>query len=228
MSDFLRVPMIRVGEQFLSPSPHGARTRESKPAGGDDPNDYPDPDYVYVVYLKPLSDSDWMSWHLYSRIAVNADATAADLLNQAQNNDSTNKIGENLVDLVWKKPCFLYLILDSDSADFIDDEFPEHDPLFFVARKPVLGSNPAEYLEYDENASFYNGTVLPVGGRSAFRCVNYMKDENGNDIKFPKQRFYGFEIRYLSPIGNNRVVQVIDPDGQNQGPPRLGQIHRSA
>jgi hypothetical protein len=221
MSDFLaRVPLVRTSEDFVARAPHGHRVTDPRPASGE----YEDPQYVYLIYMTQEADHGWIARHMYFPKGNDPDVTAANLFAQARAGDKSNQVGENLIGLKWKEPCIVYLVLDLDDTTFIDQDAPEFDPLFFVDEKPILGSNPVVYARYDENHAFFEGNVITISGRSAFRCTNYLTDEGGNQIIHPKARYYGLEIRYLAPWNATRRPHVIDPDGQNQGPPRLIEI----
>ncbi len=217
MSDPFMAPQVKVRQNFLGPLSHGHRVMEPNPGN------YPAPDYVFLIYITQNAANKWIARHMYAPKGGNLETTVDNLYDLAKADDQTTpyRVGDALVDLVWKKPCYIYMVLDLDDTEFIDDGAPEHEPIQFHARKPVLGSSPVVYREYDPNYAFYDGYFTNVRTRSAFRCGNYLTDETGNELKYPRKRVYGFEIRYSAPWqgGPNRPHD-IDPDGENQGPPR--------
>ena len=219
MADSLQqTPYFAARRQTLAATSHGARVMEPNPGG------YPPPDHIYLIYLTQDAVHGWIVRHMFAPTDGNVDARAELLFDLAKANSATFRVGYNFVDLKWEGPCYLYLVLDLDESEFIQDGVPDNDPIQFRARKPILGSNPVVYNNYDANYSFYDGEFKDIRNRKAFRCVNYFKDETGDDIEYPQVRFYGFEIRFLAPYhipGMSIVLKRphdIDPDGQNQGP----------
>lgn len=225
MATLLRVPQVKPGVERALPAsatPHGARVMDIKPAPGDNPGDYPNPTNVFLIYITQVAVNRWAARHMYSQVILTPENTAEILFNVAKIDDTSSpfRVGNSFINLVWNEPCYLYLVLDLDHADFEAPNAPEHDPIRFLVSKPILGSNPVVYQNYDANHSFYNGTITEVGGQSAFRCINYFKDENGNNLQYPQVRFYGFEIRFVVTYEDGtKRPHDIDPDGQNQGPP---------
>jgi hypothetical protein len=224
MSSLNRNPIVTVhsGVDFRPAVSHGSRAVDGKPTN------YPNPNsnfLVYLVYISAKAVDDWYAHHVSSKVMGTPDATAATLFKSARDEGKSSPYwkGENLVDLTWTYPCYLYIVFDLDNAKFIDDpSVPEFDPIQFHASKPVYGSNPVQYRNYDANHSFYDGKVITIEGRSAFRCVNHFRDEYGRELKAPQVRFYGYEIRFVAKWGtSNPRPHDIDPDGQNQGPPGL-------
>jgi hypothetical protein len=221
MANFLlRVPNVTFAASFVQTAPYGASVEDVKPGPNDLPEDYPPPDEVYLIYLtQNTRNLSWIARHMKAPADADPNVTAANLFNLAKANATTPfRVGQAFVNLIWTKPCYLYLVLDSDAANFIDSDNPEFDPILFFQTKPVLGA--AGSNSYDPNYSFYNGILLTVAGRSAFRCINYLKDENGYDLHYPQVRSYGFEIRFEAKVdGGPSRPCYIEPDGQNQGPP---------
>lgn len=215
---------VHLEDAALSFLPHGARVKDRKPAVGDDPRDWGNPTHVYLIYITQNTNNKWIARHMYATTGSNHLATATTLFEAAKRNEMNNppRVGNNFVDLIWNEPCYLYLVLDLDGAHFIDDDAPEFDPIQFYDEKPILNIGPAIYRTYDANRSFYNGEFDTISGRSVFRCINYFKDDSGNEITFPQVRFYGFKIMFNAPYVDGTVrPHDIDPDGQNQGPPAV-------
>lgn len=200
---------------FVAPTSHGARIYE------DPPSNYPDPTRIYMLYFSVRIDANNdpynVIWHFSQPTGgANPDTVAGALLQMAKANDFTFKVGQDLVDIHWNEATFIYVVFHRANHAFIDDPDQEqYDPIHFHDSKPVV-SNLA-VLSFDKNSSFYKGVILAdaVLGSPAFRCINYMKDEDGKDLKHPRLRTYGFVICY----SDSGVPHIVDPDGQNQGPP---------
>jgi hypothetical protein len=219
MTDFLfQPPTVNVRERFLSARSHGRRVMEPNPGG------YPPPDHVFLIYMSQNAAHRPIARHMYAPKGTDLDTTVNMLFDLAEADDTTSpyRVGNSYLNLIWKEPCYLYLVLDVADTKFIDDEFPEHDPIQFHDKKPIRGSDPRVYRHFDENHAFFDGVIGEVRGRSAFRCVNYLTDESGNPLRYPKKRFYGFEIRFLVTYDDGtELPHDVDPDGENQGPPSL-------
>jgi hypothetical protein len=230
MATLLRTaPTVNIGtlEQVVPFVSYGARIYDKKPEiGHDNPADWPNPQLVYLIYISQSTTNKWIARHMYGPAGSDPDITATTLFDAAKRDEMTKppRDGSSFVDLVWRAPCYLYFVLDldldPDHAGFIEDDAPELDPIQFYDRKPILTPGPAVYHPYDANRSFYNGVVIKIAGKSAFRCINYLKDENGRQLQFPQVRYYGFKILFHAPYDDGTVrPHDIDPDGQNQGPP---------
>jgi hypothetical protein len=222
---FQRVPAVRVitEESAVPFIPHGPRVFAGNPStngGGGSTTVFAAPTHVFLIYIKELQPGHWIARHMLERNASNVATSAANLFDLAKNNVATPyKVGENLARLIWDSPCYLYLVIDMDNHDFIESTFPELDPIQFHGMKPILDSNPPRSRHFDPNHAFYDGELVPLGGRTAFRCINYLTDEFGKPLKYPQVRTYGFELCFKAPWPTGPRPHKIDPDGQNQGPP---------
>ncbi|MBV9884275.1 MAG: hypothetical protein JO276_14795 [Sphingomonadaceae bacterium] len=150
------------------------------------------------------------------RNLTTADVTAQMLLGAARGGDTQYDDGYNFTGIIWYAPCYLYVVMDKPNCSFIDNKpVEDFDPIHFHESKPLLTGTGS--MHFDENRAFYEGLILNSAqfGANAFRCINYFTSENGNTIRHPQLRTYGFEIRYR----NTASLDTIDPDGQNQGPP---------
>lgn len=206
------MPQTWAEQEFAFTPTHGARAYDPRPVN----LPAKDPEDVYLIYLSVRGLGLHRRQYRTKRSGSTADNVAKDLFNKAANNDNTYEVGKDLLGIIWKQPCHLYIVVHITNCQFSNTpNDPKHDPLHFHASKRIPGTSATLY--FDKNAAFYEGTILPnnVLGIPAFRCINHLTDEDGDPLWHPRLRTYGFEIRYLTPGG----LEIVDPDGQNQGPP---------
>ncbi len=136
----------------------------------------------------------------------------------------------NFEDIIWHGPCWVTMVIDNPGWEFYRENFESHDPMIFRKSKEVIKNGRPVPKDFDENWSFYDAVKFIIddgsGGRSAIRCINYFKyDRLGNDIGTGQSRNYCFELYLQVPFYTDgrtqKVTILIDPDGQNQGPPNL-------
>jgi hypothetical protein len=205
-------PQARSDDDVPFMPSHGARAYDDRPVGIPPKN----PDNVYMFYLSVRNGGYFRRQYLTKRGGLSADTVASDLCALARQGDDKYEVGRDLLGINWKAPCHLYIVVDIQGCRFVDDRANERfDPLHFHERKDIPGTNAA--FVFDMNAAFYEGDILAdnIVGAPTFRCINHFTDEHGKPLDHPRLRTYGFEIRYLSPVG----LEIVDPDGQNQGPP---------
>lgn len=219
------------GSNFMSRGAvkHGKSVRR-RPTGGN----YVPPSHLYLVYIS-MDEDEIIVRHLEKDInPADVEREENELIKEAvlRNNNVSN------FELIrFKKPSFFTIVLDEDNWDFYypaptveDFNFPEyHDPVIFLDEKAIIleqGSNYARIPKpFAENHAFYN--LLPLTKRirgefrQAIRCTNYFTKENGDLIDTTVD--YSFNIEILIPFSktdpSSKLRIVIDPDGQNQGPP---------
>jgi hypothetical protein len=183
---------------------------------------YQDPNNIYLIRIVHTSEDSFSALHMYQEGVINSTSAAENLLDEARTNGTSSRywVGSDLLNLLWEADTFLYFVLDfPDSRFYIHPDQPETDPIQFFRRKPVIPPPPT-HRYFDPNRSFYDGIVTTLLNQSTFRCINYLRDDFGYELKFPQRRVYGFEIRYLMRWqGGQEKLHGIDPDGQNQGPP---------
>jgi hypothetical protein len=183
------------------------------------------PNALYLVYLGFDADGNLIVRQLLNR-QIQGSLTAAEeeLLKYAianQNIESTN-----FERMAWNFPCYITFVVDKDDWKFYQRTREHHDPLKFLEIKD-LESGPSQ--PYDQNKSFYDGKIITVKRpdgkkRNAVRCVNYLRNENGDLLQPGETRDYCFEIYLEAPFAVpqtpvRHITILIDPDGQNQGPP---------
>lgn len=197
---------------LVTPS-HGARAYTPKPTN----IPAKDPDEIYMLYLSVKNGGNFRRQYWTKRGSLTADAMANDMCTRAKAGDTKYEVGQDLLDIEWKAPCYLYVVVDITGCKFeYNPTKEEFDPLHFHESKSIAGTSATFY--FDRNAAFYEGVILAdsVVGAPAFRCINHFTDEHEMPLWHPRLRTYGFEIRYLSAANQ---LDIVDPDGQNQGPP---------
>lgn len=225
-----------VGSEFLSDAiPHGDSVRLHKlytPGFGVPPS------AAYLVYIKLEASGNLTVRHMFRNSLVDGSVKATEnmLFAGARAGDSPDQVGKDFETMKFSKPCYFTVVLDNDNWDFY---FPDpgvepapgdeaQDPIVFIGKKTTLVERldqPAmrQVATYDENKSFYDAEEVLVGGRSAVRCINFLRDAKGKPLGKRETQNLGFEILVripfsLSPSQDRKIVVVIDPDGQNQGP----------
>jgi hypothetical protein len=208
--------------EFSKPTGHGDSIRDPKMGQpGYDP-----PDYLYLVYLSFDGVSNLIVRQLVKEIRSSIKDSEEELFQEAR--DDTNIEARNFEDLVWDYPCYITFVIDSEDWAFYWRNNPNHDPIVFLKEKALRNNTPPP-PPYDENYSFYDAVHTYVEDRDgkrhdAIRFVNYLRDQNG-PLQTPQDvRYYCFEIYLEAPFARpmrpvNRITILIDPDGQNQGPP---------
>lgn len=225
-----------VGSEYLSDAtPYGDSVRLHKlyTPGFEVP-----PSAVYLVYIKLEAGDNLTVRHMFreSLIDGSVKATEKALFAGARSGSSPDQVGKDFETMEFKKPCYFTVVLDNDNWDFY---FPDpgteprpgeeaQDPIVFIGSKTTLVERPnqpalRQVETYDPNKSFYDAEEILVDGRSAVRCINFLRDSEGKPLGSRKTQDLGFEILVripfsLSPSQDRKIVVVIDPDGQNQGP----------
>lgn len=225
-----------VGSEFLSDAtPHGdsVRVRKLYEPGFEEP-----PSAAYLVYIKSETYGNLKVRHMFRDELVEGSVKATEeaLLAGARAGGSPDQVGKDFETMLFTKPCYFTVVLDNDEWDFY---FPDpgtepkpgaeaHDPIVFIGEKTTLIERPngpalREVAKYDPNTSFYDAEEVQVGGRNAVRCINFLRDSDGQPIAKKARQNLGFEILVripfsLSPFEDRKIVVIIDPDGQNQGP----------
>ncbi len=150
--------------------------------------------------------------------------------------------------IVFTKPAVFAIVIDEVGWEFYypahanpDGPFKDqtHDPVVFIDAKTTIESSNASGSQLDvriqtfkENHAFLDAQKVsivrdavgsdPAYNMDAVRMLNYFTDKNGQILQ--EHVHYGFEI-YLRALFSapgapeHRTTIIIDPDGQNQGPP---------
>jgi hypothetical protein len=225
-----------VGSEFLSDAtPHGdsVRLRKLYKPGFEEP-----PSAAYLVYIRLEAAGNLTVRHMFrdSLVKGSVKATEEALFAAAKAGGSEEQVGKDFEPMIFTKPCYFTVVLDNDNWDFY---FPDpgtepapgdeaQDPIVFIGKKTTLVERPnqaatREVKTYDPNGSFYNAEEVLVGSRSAVRCINFLRDSKGKPLAKQASQNLGFEILVRIPFAlsasqDRKIVVVIDPDGQNQGP----------
>jgi hypothetical protein len=207
---------FRTTTENITPASHGHSIRLKRP----DINhpSYQDPYNLYLIYIT-LVNNKLDVRQMYAENIGNVDQAEVDLYDKAKGTiTGTNPTARNFHDLLWRHPCYVTIVLDIDGWDFYWGSVIGDDPLIFQPFKSD-GSGP-----YDPNYSFYNANKNTIRGRPRVRCTNYLKgQDNGPVFDDPSDiAVYSIDVNLLTPFidPNDKPIKIIiDPDGQNQGPP---------
>jgi hypothetical protein len=205
---------------------HGDSIRVRKTPGA---GAYKYPTAVYLIYIG-MEDGDLVVRHMYRD---NIDYHDIDNIEQELFTDAINDVnvhGYNFKTIEFKTQSYLTVVVDENNWGFYypdsgnEDPFPTetHDPIVFIGDKTGAGALR------QKNFAFYNCTPTSLENtivgktRNAVRCVNFFTKEGGQLIG--NETFdYGFEIYIRVPFSATTPTRyktiIIDPDGQNQGPP---------
>lgn len=125
--------------------------------------------------------------------------------------------------ILWRRKSYIAFFIDEASWTL-----KSTDGVKFLLSKNGVPGTP--------NHSFFDALSLPLtmpirkpkpGGpyfdqRSALAIINHMKaDENGNDLQGGPPQLFHFEMRFdvLFENGTRGMEVILDPDGNNLGPP---------
>ena len=141
-----------------------------------------------------------------------------------------SRVSRNVEGIDFIGPSYFTVVICWDGWAFVDDEAKGLDPLRFWKEKTGTSIRYA-------NASFFDAEMVPVktskGVFNAVRCINHVKDDDGSDVPQRQDRHFGFDIYLTIPLSGivpasavdsdailpSRVVIIIDPTGDNKGPP---------
>jgi hypothetical protein len=141
---------------------------------------------------------------------ADAQARVEQLASNASMNDSVPpQHGYGFKNMIWRRRSYLAFVIDH----------------------PVYTTWPGKAIEFNDkedavrNHTFFNGRGFDVsvnkpGGtvqRSAFMCINYMRDESGKPLPSDKKERFSFAL--LLKAGDMNEPWKYDPGGTNQGPP---------
>lgn len=149
------------------------------------------------------------------------DEAETDLLAEARAAIGAHLEGSNFQGMIWQRPYFITFVIDNEGWEFYWGE-GLHEAIRFLERKDA--AHDVKIYE-KENHTFFDAKedIALASLGDAFRVANYHRDQNGPIIGKVK-REYCFEI-YLKAIfkdaggPDTHITVLIDPDGQNQGPP---------
>jgi hypothetical protein len=197
---------------------------------------YFEPPHLYLVYIS--MDNNGLIVRQYEK-----DINPARLVDEENNlivaakaNSNANKVGENFQLIRFEQASFFTIVVDQPGWTFYypDPNNPEpqyegtHDPIVFTEQKTFIDESGAT-LSWPvvRNRSFYDLKSIDktIGGepRKGIRCINFFtKSADGDPIVAGDILNYTFNIFLRAPFSatvNQKVTIIIDPDGQNQGPP---------
>jgi hypothetical protein len=121
------------------------------------------------------------------------------------------KHGNSFDDIVWRRRCYLAVVMNSDIFSFWED----------AAIRFVQKNNSKENMSFFDADDFPIDIAKPGGGtvrRTGFFCINHMKrDSYGHNLLPTDKRYHSFELVFR--IGGGQQPWYYDPGGTNQGPP---------
>jgi hypothetical protein len=198
---------------------------------------YTAPNALYLVYVKLEPGGDLTVRHMSLDGLLNnsVEDTEAYLFDKAKTGGGLpEQVGQDFQTMAFTDETYFTIVLDNDGWDFyypkptvvVPVPNENHDPVVFIRHKVTMieqGGGPPIRIphDYEPNTSFYDASSVTVRARAALRCINFFRDADGS----PLQRWQdlGFEILVrvpcsLSAAEGRKLVLIIDPDGQNQGP----------
>jgi hypothetical protein len=184
------------------------------------------PNRLYLVYLCFDAQGKLIVRQLKAEFQAQSDLgqTEVDLFNSAASGNAAN---QNFEDMKWWRSTYLTFVIHNPGWSFYwRDDDRRHNPIRFLRRKDAI-EHPTDL--YQDNHCFFDALKpfeLDDGNgelHSAFRCINYVVDENGFPLQKKQVHRYCFQIYLEAPFLLNgreeKITMLIDPDGQNQGPP---------
>lgn len=207
-------------------SGYGESVREYKPES----QTYPTPTALSLIYITlgyvedPTENQDKLEFivrHMYMDKYTDLDKAEQTLFDIAKAGQPHSYwVGKDFIDLKWSEPCFVTVVLDCHNHEFYWNIQPGHDPIVFVQQRIIDNGRPHPPEPYSKNYSFYNAIPRLIRGRSAVRCVNFLKaDQAGTDLKKGESQYFCIHFNMLVTYASGvKHGHIIDPDGQNQGP----------
>lgn len=199
-----------------------------------------DPKAVYLIYLEFDSHGQLIVRQVNADLGRARDPSAIEqtLFNLAAGGTAH---ATNFEKMEWDQSTYLTFVINGKNNPnwrfYWRDDDRRHNPIRFFRRKDSI---PRTGRIYQDNNSFFEGRVFELDDGNgnkhhAFRCINFVCDEQG-PLRQRQVLHYCFQIYLEAPFrlpggGQNsekRITMLIDPDGQNQGPPvRLGRPARA-
>lgn len=194
---------------------------------------YPKPVWMYLIYVG-MKNNGLFAKHVAGRVgAATLDADQDALIAQAR--AGQNLVGRDFDKIEFDRPCYFSIVVNIKDWEFYYP-FPDlaeindpdtHDPIIFTSSKRIIVNGQPFSRSVTRNRSFYDlEPITPVIDgvpRQGIRCINYLKrNELGDDIQPQEKLDYSFNLLLHVPFSDDaparKVLVIIDPDGQNQGP----------
>jgi hypothetical protein len=189
---------------------------------------YREPTEIYLIYIGLDNNKQLVVRHMRRTPITPADIAAveAELVTAAKlpNEPRPGQIARDFTRIDFTAPSYFTIVVDGSGWEFYypfpneEDPIPGeiHDPLVFIEKKRIFMTSRAE------NHSFYNAVPVAPAGCNGFRCINFFTDAGGNILEQIED--YCFQIYLRVPFSEtqaagHKITVIIDPDGQNQGPP---------
>lgn len=213
--------------------PHGESVRVRKLGS----TGYVAPNALYLVYVKLEANGNLTVRHMSRDTLLNNSVadTENDLFDKAAGGGGPpEQVGGDFDTMVFDGPTYFTIVLDNADWDFyyprpsvvVPVPNENHDPIVFIKHKVTLveqagGQAIRVPKDYEPNTSFFDAQSVTVRGRAAVRCINFFCEADGSPLV--RWQDVGFEVLVrvpcsLSATVGRKLILIIDPDGQNQGP----------
>ncbi len=201
---------------------------------------YQKPPHLYLVYIA-LDQGNPSSGLIVRQYEKDIDPARIDieediLLAAAKVNSATDKVGEDFSTILFRQASYFTIVVDQAEWGFYYPypTNPElqfegtHDPIVFTEKKTFIDeSGTLISTPVVRNRSFYDLQAIEktIDGhvRKGIRCINFFtKSADGDPIVAGDELDYTFNLFLRAPFSataQKKVTVIIDPDGQNQGPP---------
>lgn len=215
------------------PRPHGQSIKEHR--GPDAP--FENPKWVTLMAIQITADRKFRFRTLKMPVnGINDVETAEKTLLVASRGDTyvspVELVSDTIDEINFTTPSWFTLVLDSDDWDFCyNGSYANYDQfIFYDFKTEIVGGQTVPKI-MDENWSFFNAAPVSIADTSgakynAVRCVNYVKRPNaaGEDLGKGEHSPFGFNIFINVALAKTamqgaRVIIIIDPTGENKGPP---------
>ena len=207
------------------PKPYGKSIRTEKKLGGK----FPAPTQLTLTALSMTPDFEVRASTWKMPITGSIPQTEAVLLGLARGAapvDGAKLVSDALDGLHFEGASYYTLVIDMPTWNFCwDGEYANYDPFIFFHEKEENIDGRIVVAKKQPNWSFFNAEMVKTGGSNAVRCINFCKETGGDNNLPPKARSaFGFNIYLNVPNASRsapaaRTIIIIDPTGENQGPP---------
>jgi len=208
-----------------APKPYGKSIRTKKKLGGK----FPAPTQLTLTVLSMTRAFELRASTWKMPITGSIPQTEAVLLGLARGEapvDSARLVSDSLDGLNFEGASYYTLVIDMPTWNFCwNGDYANYDPFIFFHEKEEIMDGRIKVAKKQPNWSFFNAEMVKVGDSNAVRCINFCKETGGDNNLPPKVRSaFGFNIYLNVPVASRsaptaRTIIIIDPTGENQGPP---------
>lgn len=208
--------------KILSDSVRAKKTPEA------DGQAYQNPTNIYMLYVgQKGSGLDVRRLYDFGIDPSKIDEVEAKLFKDALGpTPAPTYIGRGFDGMHWRFPCYFTIVIDLESykVNWGTVSAPEDPILFRDFKKDESGPFAANHSFYNaipRTFSYTDGSVTKT--RDGIRCINYLTNRKGNVLDtMRKKNHFAFDICLIETVlGESPIEWLLDPDGQNQGPPSV-------